>query len=267
MVPMPLSVIKLAGVATDLNADIEEITEIIEFDQALTADLLRMANSVWGKTANPITTVKEVVVRLGPNRILQFAIGVKMSGPMSTAIPGYSLGENALWRHSLAAALAAESLNSLLHNPVPRLAFTAALLHDIGKLLLGRHLPSESTRELHQLMCESNISFMDAERWMLGTDHSEVGGSIARHWNLPKPLVDAIELHHEPDKEPSALLDVVHLSDVLARRIISNGDNRPMNKDINANTIQRLGVSFDDMVRICDKVSDELEEVKKTYAA
>jgi len=72
LVPMSVSVVRLASMAVDSDADIDGITQVIEYDQALTANLLRMANSVWGRSMTPILTVRDVVVRLGPSHILQF---------------------------------------------------------------------------------------------------------------------------------------------------------------------------------------------------
>jgi len=177
---------------------------------------------------------------------------------MSEAIPVYGFGEQGLWRHSLSSATVAEKLNSFLHNPVPKLSFTAALIHDIGKLLLGRHITVESSRKIHKIMCEDNISYITAERQILGTDHAEVGGSIARYWNFPEQLIDAIELHHDPDKKPNGLVDVVNLSNMLAKHVDPLIESPYTDIEVSNNVTKRLGVSSADVEAIILKVSAEL---------
>ena len=98
-------------------------------------------------------------------------------------------------------------------------------MHDIGKLLLGRHVGQEKVDEIRNTVHQENLTFIEGEQKLLGTDHAEVGGAIARHWSLPEPLVAAIELHHNPDQQPDALLDikdVVRGSDIrqLSRQAI-----------------------------------------------
>ena len=265
LAPMPVSVVQLASIATNEKATMEEMARIIEFDEALTANLLRLANSVWGRSVMPILTVKDAVVRLGTAQILKFCVGRQIAAPMTKAIPGYELGEHDLGRHSVASALAAEHLNSFLHKPVPRLAFTAALMHDIGKLLLGRHLGLDALGEIRRMVMEENIQFKAAEHRQLGTNHAEVGGTIARHWKFPQQLVDAIELHHDPDKEPNALVDVVHLANILAKRMGLGLGSTPKNMEVSDEVIGRLKISPPDLEAVCEKVMVELDEAEKVY--
>ena len=264
LAPMPVSVVRLAALAVDERASMQEIAEIIEYDEALTANLLRLANSVWGRSMAPILTVKDAVVRLGTAQILKFCVGRQVAGPMSQAIPGYALAEHELWRHSVAAALAAERLNSFLYDPVPRLAFTAALLHDIGKLLLGRFMGSDTFHAIRTMASCEQISFQEAERRLLGTTHAEVGGRVARYWKFPNQLVDAIERHHDPELEPDALVDIVFLADATARRLgagvpMDPGDAPPERAS------RRLGIAPADLDRSAEQVMNDLEAAEKLF--
>lgn len=262
---MPASVVQLASLATDPKASVSEMAEVIEFDEALTANLLRLANSVWGKALMPIMTVKDAVVRLGTGHILKFAVGQQIVEPMSQACDGYQLAEHDLWRHSVASALAAEQLSAYLFKPIPRLAFTAALMHDIGKLLLGRYIGADTINEINAIIEQNKITYIEAEHHHLGTNHAEVGGEIARHWKFPPQLIVAIENHHDPDKEPDALLDIVHLSNTVAKLIGVGMGSEQMHLRASSEAPKRLGITPEDLESLCAKVLTELKQAEKYF--
>jgi len=219
LAPMPASVVQLATSAMDQKCSANEIAEIVEFDEALTANLLRLTNSVWGKTMTPIMTVKDAVVRLGTGHILKFAVGQQIARPMSSCCKGYEIEEHGLWKHSVCAALAAEQLSNYLFEPVPKLAYTAALMHDIGKILLSRYIDPNIIEDIRSIIKTDDLTFIEAEKKILGTDHSEIGGAIAEHWKFPPQLVTAISCHHDPDAAPDALLDIVYISNTVTKNV------------------------------------------------
>jgi putative nucleotidyltransferase with HDIG domain len=265
LAPMPASVSQLLRLASDRSSSMADMSQVIEYDEALTANLLRLANSVWGGSRVPVMTVKDAVVRLGTAQILKLAVGQQIAAPMTDAIPGYQLAEHEHWRHSVASALAAEHLGRFLYKPIPGLPFTASLLHDIGKLVVGRHLGHKSIGEIRLMMEEESVSFIKAEHEILGTDHAEVGASIARHWKFPDPLVAAIELHHDPDKNPNGLLDVVHTANIVAKLIGLGLGSEEMKFIPSAEAPKRLGLTVDQIQSVCLSVVMELDMAEKLY--
>jgi putative nucleotidyltransferase with HDIG domain len=265
LTPMPISVVRLASFAHDANADMNEMAKIIEYDEALTANLLRMANSVWGGSRVPVMTVKDSIVRLGTTQVLKFSVGQKLSNSMARAFPGYELGEHEHWRHSVAAALAAESLSTYLYKPIPGLAFTVSLIHDIGKLILDRHLGPQAIEEIRKVVYKEKISFIEGERLILGTDHAQMGGEIARHWKFPEQLVNAIELHHNPDEQPDALIDLVHLGNIVARLVGVGLGTEGMHVSPSDQAVKRMGIASKDLEVVCAVVQSELDEADKLY--
>ena len=263
--PMPISVVQLASMAADPGANVNDMAEIIEFDEALTANMLRMANSVWGRAMTPILTVKDAVVRLGTGQILKLAVGNHVAGTMSRSCEGYELDEHELWRHSVCAALAAERLSDYLYSPVPRLAFTAALMHDIGKVLLERHLEPETIHEIREIIRRDKVSFTEAEKYLLGTDHSEVGGVIAEYWKFPPQLVDAIRLHHDPNASPDALLDIVYIANTVTKYLGVGLGAEEMNLRACEEAPKRLGIQPADLESLCAQVHLELAEAEQFF--
>jgi len=263
--PMPASVVQLAGMIADADANISDIARVVELDQALTANLLRMANSAWGRSRTPILTVSEAVKRLGTAQVLKLAVGREVAHSMVQAFPGYELAEHELWRHSVAAALAAEGMSSVTSKPVPGAAFTGALLHDIGKLLLSRHLGVEALQEIGRVVEADGLVYLEAERKLLGADHAQVGGAIARHWRFPDPLVSAIEFHHEPDAHPCELLDVVHIANAVAKLIGVGLGSEQMNLRVSGDAARRMGMSAAGLESLCARVETALAEAEEVF--
>ena len=138
-------------------------------------------------------------------------------------------------------------------------------MHDIGKLLMGRYVEPESLDEIRQIMSEENISFSEAEHRTLGTDHTAVGGAMVEYWKFPPQLIHAIENHHDPEHALDALVDVVYLANILAKRIGAGTEVQFQDIEVNEIIPKRLGVSSSDLDTICEKVSVELEETEKLY--
>lgn len=265
LTPMSSSISRLAGMVSDPDVSAADIAGVIEFDQALTVNLLRMANSAWSGSRSEITTVRAAVVRLGASRILELAVGGAVSKVMSAPCEGYELSERELWRHSVAAALAAEHLGQFVTRPVPGASFTAALVHDIGKLVLGRHLEQGLLKEILRVCEEDGIPYVEGERRVLATDHAEVGGAIARHWEFPDELVRAIAGHHDPDVHPEPVLDAVHIANAVAKLIGVGLGSEQMNMNASTDASRRLGLSESRLESLCATVATELDKTEELW--
>ena len=259
---MPVSIKKLADVAANPNAKIDDIVEAVQYDQALTAELLRAANSVWSGAARTIETVRQAVVRLGFSWVLGLAAGKYLRRKMVEPCAAYQLAEKELWRHSLAAAIAASKMGGVAEKEIPASAFTVTLMHDIGKRVLANYFDNDLINRIFDLI-EEGMCYIDAEREVLGTDHAIVGGMVARHWQFSETFVNAIERHHDPDAEPSVMLDVVHVSNIVAKTLGIGLGSEQMNMACSEGAMARLGISSDGLESLC---AITLEELQKTEA-
>jgi len=257
LVPMPAAITQLSRVAFNPEVGVQDAARVIEFDQVLTANVLSWANSSWSAARSPILTVKDAVVRFGIENILKLAIGKRIAGSMKKPNPGYELGENELWRHSVAAALVAECLCDFT-TTVPRAAFTGALVHDIGKLLLGKYLHPPILQELRDLIEKEQISYIEAEQRMLGTNHALVGAEIARFWNFPENLISVIQRHHEYEFPPDPLLDSVQIANAVTKLLGIGMGSEQMNIDIHSSVPERMGLSDTKIEQLCVAVSEKL---------
>ncbi|NTV53532.1 MAG: HDOD domain-containing protein [Candidatus Firestonebacteria bacterium] len=267
IVSMSASVPRLAKLACDPEVDLAEICRVIEYDQVITAQVLHWANSAWSASQSQILTVKDAVVRCGVGQVVKLVMGHCLAKPLKNTVPGYDLLENELWQHSVAAALAAECLEKIVHKNLPAPAFTVALMHDIGKLLLERHLGPEVMEEMRHQITERGISYIEAEREMLGTDHAVLGGAIARYWQFPETLVAGIEQHHTEIHVPDPLLDSVQVANAVAKLIGVGLGSEQMNLTIHPGVPRRLGLTSSGMESLCALVQSRLAETLSQWEA
>ncbi len=198
------------------EVDAGEIARAIECDPGMTSNLLRLANSAYFGGPRQIGSVREAFVRLGSKRTFHLIVSSVFAPMARRPVAGYDLPAYALLRHSLATAIACEELAKALAMPVPDNVFTAGLLHDIGKIVLGTFVQADGAA-IQQLAFQERTPFQEAESRVLGIDHAEVGAELLCAWNLPEGIVDAVRWHHDPDRSaaPSHMIDLVHAANLL----------------------------------------------------
>ncbi|HZR21026.1 MAG TPA: HDOD domain-containing protein [Verrucomicrobiae bacterium] len=243
LAPLPASTVRLAEIVGHANCDINDVAELIAFDQALTVKLLRAANSAASASALPVGTVKEAVTRMGTAKVLALAVASGAKPFLQARVPAYGLDEGALWRHSVAAAVAAETAPAFCQEEVPPEAFTAALLHDIGKLVMGRFLSPEILGFIGQAQEVDHLCQLEAESLLLKVHHGELGGLIAQHWKLPPRVVQGIIYHHNPEQGLDVICDLTYLADQVAKRIEAGLDGHNVDLSICPEVAERLGLT------------------------
>jgi len=206
---------KILPMLNDPNTNVADIENTVRYDPGLTANILKLANSAFFGLPGTISSISQAVAQLGWKRMYQLVIASTVNAVMDKHVPGYDLQRGQLWRHSVAVSVAAEILVKQRRINASDETFTAALLHDIGKVILGEFIQSDLN--LIDMAAVQDTSFVEAERDVLGTDHAEVGAWILDHWALPADLVRAVRWHHEPRRaeKPNTILDLVHVADAL----------------------------------------------------
>ena len=193
-----------------------QVAHELSTDQALTARVLKLANSVAFTGSRPISTVSEAVVRVGMRSIRNLAYAASCEQMMTDPLDGYALKHGELWRHSYACGMAAQIIAKTVGYKPSEEAFVAGLLHDIGKVMLNTYLRDNYARVRARVESDA-IPFMEAEVAELGFDHAMAGGMMLKHWRLPENLVDAITDHYDPmaSEKPSQLSQIVHVADIV----------------------------------------------------
>jgi len=188
-----------------------ELSGVLAMDPALAALVLRFANSAYFGLGHPVSTVQLAVAYLGMDTVRSLVLAASMAAVLNRPVPGYGLGRGELWKHSIGVAASARLVTMRFGHKVSEEAYHAGLLADIGKLALDTLLRDESGPGL----LDNSVPFHELEDLLFGVDHATLGAEMARRWNLPAPLVDAIRNHHRPAqaREGALLAAAVHVAD------------------------------------------------------
>jgi len=214
---MPAVAARVLGFSDD-TASAAEVAHVLSGDPALTAALLKVANSAYYGFSRQLATVREAVLLLGFKQVRQVAVGASLISAWNRTRridDGFDL--DLFWGHTLAVAMMAETGARKFNAARPEEAFTAGMLHDIGVLALRKALPGEFGAVI-ELARRSGLSIWDAEMESLGFTHAELGAALAERWMLPARLIEAIRRHHEALVAPSVdgLAGVVSFADRVA---------------------------------------------------
>jgi len=213
---MPTAASKAIALLSDPEVEIRELVDTIEYDQGLTSNVLRLANSAYFAGPHMIGSLRDAMVRLGMNRVFQLVITSAIAPLTRPEVKGYDLPAGQLLEHSIAVAIGTEELARKLGRTVPRFAFTAGLLHDLGKIVLSTFLEVDAG-PIVRIAFQNQVSFEQAEARVLGIDHAEAGAALLENWQLPHDIVDAARYHHQPEAlgSESFLVDLVHTANLL----------------------------------------------------
>ena len=207
---------ELMKLVKDPDVDSERIVKLIMLDPSLTANVLRISNSAFYRGTEAVSNPDEAVMRLGFKQIYNVVIAAAGATALTPAQEGYGIDTGELWKHSVTAGVAAQLIaRDLRHDDID--AFTAGLMHDIGKIVLGTALESKYTDILDETR-DAQASLVEAETRILGVNHADVGGRLLERWKFPPHLVDAIRFHHDPEAagESGRLASIVYLGNLVA---------------------------------------------------
>jgi putative nucleotidyltransferase with HDIG domain len=219
--PLPSVVLELVESLGHEELSAAQYAAKISRDQALAAKTLRLANSSFYGRGRQVRSVAEAIGVLGLRTVRGVVTAAGMAGSFRRH-PGFD--HNAFWRHSIGSALCAQALAGELGRDDADLAFTVGLLHDIGRLALASAF-APAYAEVEQWRRDQDCPDGDAERAVLGIDHAEVGGLIARQWNFAPSIVDAIRQHHAPAAAAElTLTGIAHVADAIAHALGLAGD-------------------------------------------
>jgi putative nucleotidyltransferase with HDIG domain len=251
---LPTIPVVLARVLQLVDADKangKELIEVIEHDQALTAKILRLANSAFFGQSRRVATIQRAVVLLGFTTVRNLALGVKVWDVLGAGIARSRVDE--LWSHAVAVGLATRSLAGRLRAGDPEEGFTAGLLHDVGRLVLAMRFRDEYWRVVGGAGEVQPIHEQEAATF--GVDHAEVAGWMLEAWSLPPTIVDAVRLHHAPETG-TGIGGLLAVTDrLVAWTDLASGTTRPEADALLAGT-ESQGISPDVWQEVIARLRD-----------
>jgi HD-like signal output (HDOD) protein len=197
----------------DPEVNLDSVAQLIEIDQALTSQMLRLANSAFYSAQGTVSLVTQALVMLG--------VVVSRSVVLCTGILDMrSIGLHGFWEHSLGCAVAAGAIAKAIGLKNPEEVTAAGLLHDLGKVALYKELPDVFEHIVAGARA-GDRTFRDAEQSLLGMDHCDMIASLVEKWHFPACLTEPIIFHHRPSRASIARHEtaIVHVADIIVRAL------------------------------------------------
>jgi putative nucleotidyltransferase with HDIG domain len=215
---LPAVVMQVYQLTADPTVSAQQLALVIGKDQGFTTRLLRLANSAYYGMMRRIGTIEEAVVVLGINTVRNLALIAATYPLFRRALLGYTPQVSGLWCHSLAVGLVAQTGARLFDVPARNEAFTAGLLHDVGKLVISTAL-TDWMGELHDLVHQQRMPVHEAERALFGFTHEEIGALVVERWNFPATIVQMIRYHHCSLERQDAGCALIEFADYCANQV------------------------------------------------
>ena len=251
----------------------QEVAHAVQADPALSAMLIKLANSPASHQVRPIASVLDAVAVLGMNTVRQMVLGLSLvDSSRNMACKNFDYQN--FWSHSLLTAIASQNLVSLrgVGSASPEEVFILGLLSKVGSLAMATAFPQEYSVLLEKAAADANVKLVDLERAEFGIDHNQLSKEMLADWRMPNAFQSAIMHYEEPSKSNLAeggrdwcLLHLLHISDYLSQMCLVRESERSkmVPKLIFKST--RLGVESDALIKMCDEIVNEWVDWSKLF--
>jgi HD-like signal output (HDOD) protein len=250
---LPRILERIVSALEDQNVDFESVAELIEIDQALTSQILRLANSAFYSSAGQVGRVSQALIVLGAvvSRSVLLTSGVL--DLRRVPLRGF-------WEHSLGCAVAAGAIAKVTGLGQPEEVTAAGLMHDLGKVVLCKELPDVFACVVARATAERR-PFGEVERELLEVDHCEMASWIVTRWRFPASLADPIAFHHAPGRAPTARDEtaIVHVANSLVRGLGYGFGGDPRVPRVDAGAWARLGLGAERLDRVLASYEADLD--------
>jgi HD-like signal output (HDOD) protein len=219
---IPAVLARLNTTIADPNSSASDVANIISRDPSTATKVLRLANSAYYGLPNKVTTINHAVTMLGFKIIRNLVTTATVFDASFDGDLSGLFNREKFWHHSLGVGVTAQILSKeALHlDRRNDEFFICGLLHDLGKIVFGQYLQAKFQEAL-QTSQSRRIPLIDAEKQVIGCTHADVGGVLAKRWNLSQEVIGTLQFHHLPLKAPQQLRNyalVTHLADFMVRK-------------------------------------------------
>lgn len=262
--PIPAIINQIVDMVDNPSVSMQDIANVIQYDPALTANLLRTCNSAFFGLSNPVESLKDAVSIIGIDQIVELALLNTSADTLNKPWKGYGLNEGALWKHAVSSALIAKDIAIKIAPESRNTIFTATLLKDIGKTVLDKFIQISSDK-IQELIEKNGYSFIEAEKKVIGINHAELGAMIAKIWKFSPKMVNIIRYHHIPDEnmEKDKDIAIVYLADCICMMMGVGAGIDALAYRFNEKIIKELSISPDDISKIIADFTINMQKVEE----
>lgn len=249
---MPMLKQRIVVALEDPDIDFENVAQLIEIDQSLTSQILRMANSAFYGVQGSISNVTQALVMLGGAVSRSLVLSSVVFDLERVPLRGF-------WEHSLGCAVAAGAISKVTGRGVPEEVTAAGLMHDLGVVVLCSELPDALQHIVERARTE-NRPVGEVELEVLGLEHGELG-SLAEKWHFPPCLAEPIMYHHSPEKATAAVdeVAVVHVANSLVHGLGYGTSCDSRVPQLNDEAWQRLELTPEVLDRVLETFTADLD--------
>ncbi|MHB8773359.1 MAG: HDOD domain-containing protein [Syntrophales bacterium] len=261
--PMPQTTLKAHEIIKDPNASFEDLASVLEMDQALATRVLRMANSPYYGMSGSVSSIKHASTILGLKVLEELIVMAWSTKALADRMEGYGLDSGDLWQHSLGVAFGSKIIAAAKNPGIANDAFSAGLIHDVGKLVLDPYI-EERRDAFNGFLAGGTESFLSAEKAILGFDHAEMAAELCANWNVPQILTTAIRYHHNPSASDGyQLAYIVHMADVIAMMSGMGSGIDGLQYHMDQEVMAKLGMSSDDMSTVMMQIVEAVQAISQ----
>ena len=253
IVPIPQAALKVIRLVRDDDYHMDEISKTLMADQVLGAKILRLCNSAIFGTVRKISSLQEALLIIGEGHLVEVVVAAAIESFMSQNKSGYSMLRGGLYRHALAVAHAAKVLSEASGKADPGTAYTAGLLHDIGKVVLDQYF-THFKPAFYQEACGDLQDITEMEFSYLGISHQEAGKRLAENWSLPDTIINVIANHHSPEITNDFEPQIVYIADLLASWFLSGMECEKIYSNSLVPSMKNLDLNASQLPTIIEKV-------------
>lgn len=217
---LPQVAIKVTQLVNDKNSTMRDFEEIIQLDPILVSRLLRLVNSPYFGLSSKVESISKAVVFVGMKNLRNLVAIEAMRGMFKDTGDATEFSRRDLWLHSATVAILAGMIGKRIFGDAREDLFLAGIIHDIG-LIVEDQVVGGLLREACRLYKPGEKALIECEQEVIGTDHCEVGGKLAKRWMMPPDVLKAIRYHHQTDKaiSPSSVTGILQLAEYIAGKM------------------------------------------------
>lgn len=255
----PKAVQRVLELVRSPDVSVAEIARAVEADLVLTLRVLRTANSPFYGSRGGIAAMRDACRVLGVHTLGNVATGV-LAMAQFPATGEFAEWRRELWRHGAAVGAIARALAR--HQKLSTdTAYTAGLLHDIGRMALQACFPAQYALVLKR-RDSGGLQLRDAETAMFGLDHCVVGAELVRVWQIPPTISNALAQHHlGPESDGDPLGDLIHIADVLCKQFALGNSGEPRVEPLDPKALSRRGITPEQLDVWCPDLKSEAQKV------
>ncbi|MBW1766922.1 MAG: HDOD domain-containing protein [Deltaproteobacteria bacterium] len=259
--PIPQIALKIIRMIQDHRHSLQDMAKEVRQDQVVSAKVIRLCNTPFFSMKMKIASIDRALVMLGEKHFLQLVVSASLEDFFPEDGLGYSLCKGGLYNHALGAAMIAETLANITGKASADIAYTAGLLHDVGKVVLDQYI-AHAHPFFYRRTQVDGIDLVVVEREVFGITHTEVGSRLAERWSLPENLADAIRHHHCPEEATvnPDLTHLVYLADLLMSRFLAGQELERLNTDKLTSRMKKVGLESEQFPIMVDSIPRQMFE-------